>query len=180
MSKFHSDRDRNRAAEYLIVAFLLNLGIPAFVNPAADPDEAPDHETHDALLREREAYDIGVGYPQDPWELWEVKTDWYSFRSKNVCIEAPTLEHTRASRIVYLFPRPSSVYFHTLTVQEAVDLYNAQIRMPNGMTRYTYPHKNVGDGGRIPAVLVPQEVLQTVGQNLWAVTRELQQVTQAA
>ena len=39
-------------------------------------------------------------------ELWDVKTDWYSPKSKRIFVEKASLEHTQSVRFCYWLPTP--------------------------------------------------------------------------
>lgn len=156
---FAATRDlRGRPAEYLLLELLHSRSIPAELNPA----EEDDYEG-------RAAYDILVA-----GEPWEVKIDWLSWSTGNICVEAPTLEHTKAHRLVLFLPNPSGFYIHTLTIQEAIDLYNAKTPTNAGYSPWKYTHKLVGDQG-IPAVLLPKDITKTAGLALWQVCKIINQ-----
>lgn len=166
MSDFHKDRTIGNAAEQILVDLLSIHGIPAHLNPTPDPDDAPDAETRQRWYEGRAAFDIEVA-----GEYWEVKSDWASFRWNNICIEAESLRHTKATTFAYLIPNASGIYFHCFLTSELVTLYNAQIDVPRGdgttYRQYRYSHKIVGTQATNEAVLLPKSITETVGKSLW-------------
>jgi hypothetical protein len=171
---FAKTRDtRGNPAEHLVVELFRLNHIPAFLNPAPESD-------YDS----RAAYDVALGTPEQPWELLDVKADWMSWSTHNLCVEANSLRHTKATKFIYLLPRPSSLYLHVFPVSDLIALYNAQVaeRTPAGeRTRYFYEHKNVGDQLDNDAVLVPMDSATTLGCSFWEMVKAIkQEMRQAA
>ena len=180
--KFLEDRDiYGRSGELLLLALLHNRGIPAFLNPAPDPDDAPDEPTHQLWLDMRRAYDIGIGYdPEHVWDLWDAKFDYAAFQTKNLYVEANSLRHTRSSTFIYLIPRPSSLYITCLPVSKLIEMYNAQDKLPRGdgtyFYQYKYKHRQGGDQADNVGFLLPEAEADKVAQNFWEKTKEMKTV----
>jgi|SRR5579875_509490 len=97
MSDFYEDKfNRGSPVEKIILELCRLNHIPAELNPS--PEEGRDG---------RAAYDILIaGIPCD------VKADWLSWTTHNICVERESLNHTQSDYFIYALPRPASLVFH--------------------------------------------------------------------
>lgn len=127
MDKFKANLLEAERAELAMVEYLKKKGYNAWLNPEKNGD-----------------CDIYYQTPQRQFSL-EVKTDFASLYTGNVCIEPQTLEHTKADWFVYLIPQ---VKFYT----------TAEIR--NLHYEYYESGKDGGDQHKRLA-LVPKDIFLT-------------------
>jgi len=159
---FYADKfQRGQPAELILLELCKSRGLHVELNPAPESD-----------LEGRRGWDIAIN--DIPYE---VKSDWYSWKSHNLCVEGNALRHTRSSFFIYMLPRPSSVYFHVFPVRRLIELYNAKARVARGdgtfRETFLYTHKVVGDQATNHAVILPEEIMKSEGEPLWAATKSL-------
>jgi hypothetical protein len=121
MNKFQHNLEESQRAEHAIVEMLKRAGRQAWLN-------AGDNKDCDVYLKGASG-NIPI----------EVKADWLSLATGNVCIEPQTLEHTKAEFFIYLLPRP-----YILETSKLRALYSQ------------YQKVEGGDQGK-PLALVPRE-----------------------
>jgi hypothetical protein len=161
MPDFYQDKfTRGNPAEYIVYELCRSRGLKAELNPAPEED-----------LEARRGWDIlieGVHY--------EIKSDWYSWKSHNICVEKASLDHTCSTFFIYALPRPSQIYFHVFPVAKLRELYEAKVTGANDhgdyYQVYAYLHKKVGDQVDNEAVLLPEEITKTVGMPFWQATKQ--------
>lgn len=91
-TKFKANRDEVRRAEETAAALFRKMGYPVTVNPTP--------KTHRNLAQLREA---DLLY-QDTFPYVELKVDYKSVLTGNVCIETGSLERSEAHYVVYMLP----------------------------------------------------------------------------
>lgn len=123
-------------------------GIPAGLNPH-----------HDHRLAD---YDVWMCDPDSGYWL-EAKLDWKSAETGNVCIELEALHHSKAVLFIYGLPDHGKLYIHSFHPWELESLTTAQ-KLTHSGRFYRYQHRQVGDQPENVGVLVPKEVLKTVGR----------------
>ena len=121
MSKFNANLDEAKKAELAVVQMFKRAGREAWLNGG-------DNRACDVYLKGASG-NIPI----------EVKADWLSLATGNVCIEPQTLEHTKAEFFIYLLPRP-----YILETPKLRALYSQ------------YKKVEGGDQGK-PLALVPKE-----------------------
>jgi hypothetical protein len=108
----------------------------------------------------------------------EAKLDEYSERSGNFCIELEALHHSKAPLFVYGLPEGGNLRLHSFVAWELEKLTRDQILTHSGRF-YRYPRLQVGDQPDNIGVLVPKEVLKTVGRPFEQAVRLLTQAKAA-
>jgi hypothetical protein len=138
----------------LLLTILKSWGIPCGLNPYSGTEDP-----------RRADYDVWL-YSPDSLTI-EVKNDEMSYATGNVCIELAALHHSKAGLFAYFLPFQvagrKKLYVHAFFPQELSTLTIATKLTPQGRF-YTYRHTRVGDQENNVGVLVPREVLRTVGR----------------
>jgi hypothetical protein len=157
-NKFLHDLNRARPFEQLIVDLLNSWGISAGLNPH-----------HDQRLAD---YDVWLFSPDSGYWL-ECKADWKSKETGNICVELEALGHSRAFLFVYGLPYGTrKVYIHAFAESDLRDLTKRTKLTHNGRL-WAYRHIAVGDQIDNEAVLIPREIVKTVGLPFGRAIREL-------
>jgi hypothetical protein len=181
---FYRDRAANTPVELFFIEILRHDGIPSFQNPTPDPDLAEDDDTKQALLEGRQAYDVGIGFPEDVWQLTDVKVDWETQRTGNIFVEYNALLHTRSQTFVYFILRPDGIYISCLPVQKLWEAYHLKDELPRGdgtfYEQYRYKHVHGGDQADNQGILLPTSVALKIEQpyHLWK--KQFQNINQRA
>lgn len=168
MSKFHQDKEANTPAEHLFVELLRHAGIPAFINLTPDPDSAPDEETRQAWYQGRQAYDVGIGFPELPFGYVDVKCDWEAQHSGNIFVEGKSLLHTSSETFAYFVIRPDGIFINCLPVLSLKQAFVAEENVNRGdgtfMTRKKYRHVTGGDQADNLGILLPSQDALRLGK----------------
>jgi hypothetical protein len=61
-------------------------------------------------------------------ELWDLRTDWYSPKSKRIFVEKASLEHTRSVRFCYWIPTPYRMDLRIFTVLQLMEMYHSRLK----------------------------------------------------
>ena len=110
-------------------------------------------------------------------ELWDVKTDFISARSKRIFVERASLEHTHSSRFCYWLPSPYGMEMRIFPTIKLMEMYNERAERLafdkgfNGL--WKYEHANAGDQANNEGIFVPMDNVRQFGQQPWEVAREL-------
>jgi hypothetical protein len=135
----------------------------AYVNDAPESDYA-GRASHDVVIA---------------GERWDVKTDFYSARSKRIFVERASLEHTHASRFAYFLPTPYGFEIRIFAHQQLIDYYNAKNKVRRGdgtfFETYVYPHGVAGDQANNDGVFIGMEMVKSEGMAPWEVVKQLTQ-----
>mgnify|MGYP007070996782 CR=1 FL=1 len=156
----------------LYTALLISRGVPAFINSAPESD-----------YEGRAAYDVGIGYPEDPIDLHDVKIDYEAHRTKNLFVELKSILHTSASTFVYFVPMFKSMSIISLRVQFLAECVDAMDQVNRGdgtfVVRKRYRMVGGGDQGeRNPGILLPIDVAERNSVPFWEMVKTLKQQVQ--
>lgn len=158
-----------RPAELLYTALLISRGVPAFINPAPESD-----------YEGRAAYDVGIGYPEAPTDLHDVKIDYEAHHTKNLFVELKSLLHTSASTFVYFVPMFKTMSIIPLRVQFLAECVDAVDKVNRGdgtfMVRRRYQMKGGGDQKESnPGILLPLVEAEKNSIPFWELVKQLKE-----
>lgn len=137
MSDFYRDRAEGSKLEDTLIAILQSKGLQAWKNPAPEGD-----------YEGRCSHDLAYEGPKGEVKI-EAKMDWLSALTGNLCIERPTLEHSKSELFVFGYPQ-----FHAFTREEIEQLWAVGRKLLVG-------------NPQVEASLVSKKIMQTVGQPFW-------------